>query len=127
MRHCLGLLCLLLLSGCISERHFAADTWPFGNPNAPRGTSETALRALGQPVAVSPIAPQAGNVWPGPVQPMPTIADIQKNMNTPLGGTYAPSLPSPYPPGQGPPPDPAGINDYTMPPGPAGLPGSPAN
>jgi len=93
---------ILLLSACTSERQFARSTWPFGNPNAPPATSETALRALGQVAVVTPIPPQAGNVWPGPVQPVPTISDIQSNMNLPLGQAYTPSLPSPYPPGEDP-------------------------
>jgi hypothetical protein len=93
----------VLLSGCVSDRHFAADTlWPFGNPNAPQMTSESGLRALGKDPAVTPIAPQAGDVWPGPVRPMPTLSQIQQNSELPLGDGYTPSLPSPYPPGQGP-------------------------
>jgi hypothetical protein len=93
----------LLLCGCASERHYAADSlWPFGNPNEPKLASENAARAVGQTPDVTPIAPQAGDVWPGPVQPMPTLSDIQKNANLPLGQGYTPSLPSPYPPGQAP-------------------------
>ncbi len=99
MRHRLALGLLLLLSGCVSERHFIHDSWPFGNPNAPPPQSETALRALGKPSDVTPIVPQAGNVWPGPVQPMPTIGQVEQQMNLPLGQGYTPSLPSPYPPG----------------------------
>lgn len=100
------LLLVLLLSGCASERHFTADTlWPFGNPNAPMATSETAQRALGKTVPVTPLVPQAGNVWPGPVQPVPTIADTEAHMSQPLGNAYTPSLPSPYPPGSAPPVD----------------------
>jgi len=96
----------LALTGCSSERHFAADTlWPFGNPNRPIAGSETAQRALGHTTAETPITPQAGNVWPGAVQPVPTIADEEKAMNEPLGNAYTPSLPSPYPPGTQPPPD----------------------
>ncbi len=96
----------LCLAGCVSERHFAADTlWPFGNPNAPKVTSETGERALGRTPDVTPIPPQAGDVWPGPVQPMPTLSDVQKDQNLPLGEGYTPSLPSPYPPGQAPPDD----------------------
>jgi len=107
LRHRLVLACALLLAGCSSERHFAVDTlWPFGNPNGPIAASETAQRALGHKTDVTPISPQAGNVWPGPVQPVPTIADEQKAMNEPLGNTYTPSLPSPYPPGVTPPVDP---------------------
>ncbi len=97
---------MICLTGCASERHFAADTlWPFGNPNAPPVMSESAERALGKTPDVTPIGPQAGDVWPGPVQPMPTLSDIQKNANLPLGQAFTPSLPSPYPPGQAPPDD----------------------
>jgi hypothetical protein len=106
LRHHLFLACGLLLAGCSSERHFAADTLlPFGDPNRPIASSETAQRALGHTADVTPIAPQAGNVWPGPVQPVPTIAEEEKAMNQPLGDAYTPSLPSPYPPGTAPPPD----------------------
>jgi hypothetical protein len=106
LRHHLVLAGVLVLAGCSSERHFAADTLlPFGNPNRPIASSETAQRALGHPANVTPIAPQAGNVWPGPVQPVPTIAEEEKAMNEPLGNAFTPSLPSPYPPGTEPPPD----------------------
>jgi hypothetical protein len=104
LRHRLVLASALLLTSCSSERHFAGDTlWPFGNPNGPIAASETAQRALGHSTEVTPITPQAGNVWPGPVQPVPTIAEEQKAMNEPLGNAYTPSLPSPYPPGTAPP------------------------
>jgi hypothetical protein len=79
--------------------------FPFGNPNAPLASSETAQRALGHVPDVAPITPQPGNVWPGAVQPVPTLSDEQQDMNQPLGQAYTPSLPSPYPPGQEPPPD----------------------
>jgi len=95
----------LLLSGCVSERHFVRDSFPFGNPNAPVADSETAQRAIGHDPDVAPITPQPGNVWPGAVQPVPTLSDEQQDMNQPLGQAYTPSLPSPYPPGQEPPPD----------------------
>ena len=105
MRHYLTIGLVLLLSGCASERQFASDSlWPFGNPNAPGASSETAQRALGHQPTVAPIQPQAGDVWPGPVQPMPTLSEVQQNANMPLGTGYQPSLPSPYPPGQGPAP-----------------------
>lgn len=93
-----------LLGGCAGERHFAGDAlWPFGNPNGPVAASETAQRALGHHPQVTMIAPQAGNVWPGPVQPVPTLSDEQREMTQPLGAAYTPSLPSPYPPGVSPP------------------------
>jgi hypothetical protein len=93
---------LLVLSACASERQFARDTWPFGNPNAPAADTENGLRAIGQVAVVAPIPPQAGDVWPGPVAPVPTISQMEQNMSTPLGEKFTPSLPSPYPPGQGP-------------------------
>jgi hypothetical protein len=93
----------VLLSGCVSERQFAHDSWPFGNPNAPTNQSETAQRSLGGNPAVTAIAPQAGDVWPGPVKPIPTLSDINNMPAGPLGQAYTPSLPSPYPPGQEPP------------------------
>ena len=103
MRHYLTIGLILLLSGCASERQFASDLlWPFGNPNAPAATSVTAQRALGNQPAVTPLKPQAGDVWPGPVQPMPTLSEVQRDANMPVGSEYQPSLPSPYPPGQGP-------------------------
>lgn len=93
----------VLLSGCVSERHFVLDNLlPFGNPNAPKAASETAQRALGHSPQLAVIQPQPGDVWPGPVEPMPTLSEIQKNANLPLGQGYTPSLPSPYPPGQEP-------------------------
>ncbi len=103
MRKSLAAGLLIVLSGCASERHFAAHSlWPFGNPNAPATTSETAQRALGHDVSLAPLQPQGGDVWPGPVQPMPTLSQVQKYSNLPLGQGYTPSLPSPYPPGQEP-------------------------
>ena len=124
---------LLVLSGCASERHFVRDSfWPFGNPNAPGNHGETAERALGHTPEITPLAPQAGNVWPGPVQPMPTLADVEKDVNKPLGQGYLPSVPSPYPPATQPPaPAPAqpggGAKNNTAPLGnpPQLIPGNP--
>jgi hypothetical protein len=104
LRHRLAIGLILLLSGCSSERQFAHDSWPFGNPNAPASNSETAQRALGNRPEVVPITPQAGDVWPGAVQPMPTLSEVESHANLPVGEGYTPSLPSPYPPGQGPSP-----------------------
>jgi hypothetical protein len=93
----------LLLTGCGTEQeYFKQSLWPFGNPNAPVATSETAQRALGHAPPVTVLQPQPGDVWPGPVEPMPTLRQVQQNSNLPLGQGYTPSLPSPYPPGQAP-------------------------
>ncbi|MGE4480490.1 hypothetical protein [Acidocella sp.] len=103
MRILLASLTALCLTGCAGGGTFADHAlWPFGNPNAPPVVSETAQRTLGDTPAVKPLETQAGDVWPGPVQPMPTLSEIEKNANLPLGQGYTPSLPSPYPPGHGP-------------------------
>jgi hypothetical protein len=103
LRKTLAIGAVLLLSGCVSDRHFAVhELWPFGNPNGPASAGETAQRSLGHSPVVAPMVPQSGNVWPGPVQPMPTLSEVQKNSNLPLGQGYTPSLPSPYPPGEEP-------------------------
>ncbi len=129
-RSALALALLIVLPGCVSERHFARDSWPFGNPNAPAVTSETGQRALGQNPVVVAIAPQPGNVWPGPVQPVPTIADVERNMNEPLGQNDTPSLPSPYGAGRDPnqKQDNSDASDYSIPAGavPQIVPASPA-
>lgn len=102
MRISLALMTALCLTGCAGGGGFAERSlWPFGNPNAPPATSETAQRALGKNPDVTPLRPQPGDVWPGPVQPMPTLSQVEKNANLPLGQGYTPSLPSPFPPGQG--------------------------
>ncbi len=93
----------MMLAGCTAERHYAWDSlFVFGNPNDPVPASETAQRVLGGHPDTAPLQPQPGNVWPGPVAPMPTLSEVQKYANMPLGQAYTPSLPSPYPPGQGP-------------------------
>jgi len=80
---------MLLLSGCAGVGNYLDSTLsPFGNPNAPKGYALNMQRARGEDVAVAPIRPQAGDVWPGPVRPVPTLSDIQQHMNTPLGQEY---------------------------------------
>lgn len=77
---------LVLVSGCSdsSFTNFLGDTHGLNDgPNAPIGNSETIRRVRAEPVNVAPLAPETGNVWPGPPAPMPTLADIEKN-NAPL-------------------------------------------
>lgn len=81
MRRIVPLVLLLALGGC------GYQTWsnlPFTGgtmPNKPAGDSETMLRVEGHPVPVKPLTPQAGNVWPGPLPPTPTLQDIEKRTN----------------------------------------------
>ncbi|MDD2877525.1 MAG: hypothetical protein PHT60_10425 [Acidiphilium sp.] len=79
----------LLLSGCAGVGNYLDTTInPFGNPNAPKGDALNMQRARGNDVAVTPIVAQPGDVWPGPVRPIPTLSDIQQHMNVPLGQEY---------------------------------------
>ena len=79
----------LLLSGCAGVGNYLGSTLnPFGDPNAPKGYALNMQRARGNDVAVAPILPQPGDVWPGPVRPVPTLSDIQQHMNTPLGQEF---------------------------------------
>jgi len=76
-----ALLCLaLMLAGC------GYQTWwnvPFTGggrqPYAPTGDAENLLRAKGEPVEVTPLNPQAGDVWPGPLPPTPTLQELEQS------------------------------------------------
>ncbi len=91
---------LLLLSGCTGFGHFFGDTHTFNtNPNPPAGDSATIQRANGGPGVQQALLPESGQVWPTAIPAMPTLADIQKQMD--LGGNAAPQLgPVPAGPGQ---------------------------
>ncbi len=83
MRRIAPLVLLTALSGC------GYQTWsspPFvvtGNPNAPASNSETLRRVMGEPVHVKPLTPQAGDVWPGPLPPTPTLQDLEQQTSLP--------------------------------------------
>jgi hypothetical protein len=58
---------------------FLGDTHDYRlNPNAPRGQALNLLRAEGGNPAAEPLTPQPGDIWPGPVQPTPTLQDIER-------------------------------------------------
>lgn len=79
----------LLLAGCAGVGNYVDSTVnPFGDPNAPQGYALNMQRARGSDVAVQPIRPEPGDVWPGPVKPVPTLSEIQQHMNVPLGQAY---------------------------------------
>ncbi len=82
-------LLLTLLSGCAglgNYLHSSID--PFHDPNAPPSETVNMLRARGHQVLVQPILAQKGDIWPGKVRPIPTLAQIQQNMNVPLNQAY---------------------------------------
>jgi hypothetical protein len=75
----IALTCLYLaLSGC------GYSTWsepPFStgrNPNRPVGDSENMRRAMGEQIEAKPLTPEAGDVWPGPIVPPPTLQDVER-------------------------------------------------
>ncbi|MEO8715207.1 MAG: hypothetical protein ABI369_09365 [Acetobacteraceae bacterium] len=95
-------LCALTLSGCAFHEW---DRLPYvagTDPYAPGGDTENMRRALGQPIVVAPLKPDSGNVWPGPLPPTPTLADLQRQESqgqlSPLqslpGQPEAPGLPA---------------------------------
>ncbi len=91
----LALLCsTLLLSGC-GFGQFLNDsfTLPGADPNAPYGNSENMLRVRSQQLAVVPLLPEEGNVWPGPPPPTPTLSDIERQQNEQPVNTGVPALP----------------------------------
>ncbi|GAB0118242.1 hypothetical protein [Acidisoma sp. 7E03] len=91
---------LLLLSGCTGFGHFVSDTHTFQKtPNAPKGDSLSMQRAYGKPGVAPVITPEQGQVWPTAIPAMPTLAEIQKQMD--LNGSGVPQLgPVPSGPGQ---------------------------
>lgn len=71
-------LCTLTLTGCAFKEW---DRVPFvsgTDPYAPPGDTENMRLSRGQSVDVVPLKPDRGNVWPGPLQPTPTLADLVK-------------------------------------------------
>jgi hypothetical protein len=116
--------CLCLsLSGC------GYNTWsnpPFtsgSNPNFPGGDSENMRRVAGEDVDASPLTPEPGDIWPGPLPKEPTLQELEQQ-----GQPSGPERPVPGSPdfrSQQPyvPPPPATRGSST-PPG-AGQPGAP--
>jgi hypothetical protein len=78
----------LCLSGC------GYKTWwnpPFTggyNPNLPSDNSENTQRALGHLTDATPINPEPGDIWPGPLPPAPTLGDLESQ------GGSAPQAPT---------------------------------
>ncbi|HTR16437.1 MAG TPA: hypothetical protein VMI52_05310 [Acetobacteraceae bacterium] len=75
----------LLLAGCTGSGFWTflgnSTTLPGANPNAPFGDAENMKRVRAQTVEMPALQPEAGNVWPGPPPPQPTLADIERQQN----------------------------------------------
>jgi hypothetical protein len=97
---------LLLLAGCSGSGfwRYQADTLtlPGANPNLPVADSENYLRSTGTKlVDPQPLLTEAGDVWPGPPAPVPTLKDLQKQQMADINDesgtptlTPLPTLPS---------------------------------
>jgi hypothetical protein len=89
----------LLLPACSGFSTFFYDTHWFGDPNKPLGDSENMRRVRGQEVAVPPLLPEPGNVWPGPIPAQPTLEQLMREEKEELQRTPAPLAPGqPAPP-----------------------------
>ncbi len=91
---------VLVLPGCTGFGDFLANTHTYGvNPNAPIGNSENMQRVRGLDASIDPLLPEPGNIWPGPVAPMPTLQDLEKSgfQPTPTGQPYTPDHREPTP------------------------------
>jgi hypothetical protein len=88
----IALVSLTMLSGC------GFHTWwnpPFTtgySPNTPTTDSVNMSRVKGQGVAVTPLATEPGDIWPGPLPPPKTLQDLERQ--SPMG-TQAPAKGSP--------------------------------
>jgi len=95
-----ALVSLTLLDGCSGSGfwRYQRDTLtiPGANPNLPVTDSENYLRSTGAKLAEpQPLLTEAGDVWPGPPAPVPTLKDLQKQQMADLNdqsGTGAPNL-----------------------------------
>jgi hypothetical protein len=95
--------CLLLMTGCSGSGfwRYEADTLtiPGANPNMPVGGSENFQRTRhGVLTEPAPLLTEAGDIWPGPTQPVPTLKDLQKQQTAEVNGGGASSTLAPLPP-----------------------------
>jgi len=78
MRRFATLSLTLMLAGC-GYKTWSSPPFTTGNlPYAPTGDSENLMRAKGVDVDVPALTPQAGDVWPGPLPPTPTLQDLEQ-------------------------------------------------
>ena len=110
MRRIALLASTLLLSGCAGSGFYAflgnTFTLPGANPNIPQGNAENYIRVRANPQVVELPPPNlttdAGDIWPGPPKPPPTLRDLQKQQNQQFSGgngSFAPLQPLPQLPG----------------------------
>ena len=70
------------LTGCGYQTWWGSPFTTGNNPNRPTIDSENMNRVLGRHVEVAPLTPEPGDIWPGPLQPEPTLQDLQNGSFT---------------------------------------------
>jgi hypothetical protein len=85
----------LLLSACSGSGFWRYErdsfTLPGANPNRPVGSAENFQRAQHKPVAEpAPMLTEAGDIWPPPSTPVPTLKDLQKQQTAEINGASNP-------------------------------------
>lgn len=123
MRRFTSLGLALVLAGCGYQSWWNPPFYTVNQPYAPKGDAENLRRAQGASVQVQPLTPQAGDVWPGPIPPTPTLQELelqglesgpeQPVPGSPLNRGVVPPLREEGPPS--PPPSPT--HGSSMPPG----------
>jgi hypothetical protein len=83
-----------LLSGCAGSGFWRYErdtlTLPGANPNIPTGNTENYLRSRhAKLVEPQPMLTEAGDIWPGPSTPVPTLKDLQKQQTADMGTSGA--------------------------------------
>jgi hypothetical protein len=71
----------MLLAGCGYATWANAPFTAGSNPHAPVGSSENLRRAMGENAEVPALTPEPGNIWPGPLPPMPSLGDLERQGN----------------------------------------------
>ena len=88
----------LALSACSGSGFWQYErdtlTLPGANPNMPVQGSENFARAhAASTTEIAPLRTEAGDIWPGPTQTVPTLKDLQKQQSAEMnGGAGAPTL-----------------------------------
>ena len=67
-----------LIGGCGYNTWWNAPFTTGTNPNVPVEDSINLRRSMGEGVAVRPLTPEPGNIWPGPLPPPKSLQDLER-------------------------------------------------
>jgi len=109
---------ILCLSGCEYQTWWNPPLTGGRTPNMPVADAPNIDRVLGRSVEMTPISPEPGNIWPGPLPESPTLSDLEAESGltsgkelpvpgSPLSREYQSLMPQ-TPRGSSTPPPPAG-------------------